>query len=349
VTEPAKDAVENVLDSGMLADGPEVRAFESEFAEYCGTDHGVAVANGTAALHAALHGVGIGEGDTVLTTSMSFVATANTIRLVGAEPVFVDIDPETYNLDPQDAATTLAERDIDAIVAVHLYGLPAEMNALRRLADEHDAWLIEDAAQAHGATYQGDRVGSLGDVACFSFYPTKNMTTGEGGVVVSDNEDVIERTRRFINHGRNGKYDHVSVGHNFRMTSVAAAMGRVQLERLPEMIETRRRNARLLTEGLTETAVEPPTVPEHVEHAYHQYTVRVDDRDRFIEHLESHDVGTGVYYPKAIHEQPAYDDYDVMLPRTERATDEVVSLPVHHNVSAAECDQIVEAVEAYDV
>ena len=290
LSETGKERVREVLDSGMLADGPEVRAFEDEFADYCGVDHGVATSNGTTALHAALEGLGIGNGDTVLTTPFSFVATANTIRLAGATPVFADIDPETYNLDPQSVAQVAREMGgVDAIMAVHLYGLSSPMDDLQAIADEHGAYLIEDAAQAHGAEYEGRQVGSIGDVACFSFYPTKNMTTGEGGMIVTDDLDVADRAAQYINHGRDGSssYAHTSVGHNFRMTSIAAAIGRSQLQQLPEFIHSRRHNACRLTEGLESTSVETPVEPEGSTHVYHQYTVRTSDRDRLQLHLDA--------------------------------------------------------------
>ena len=342
-----KDAVSEVIDSGMLADGPEVRAFETEFAEYCGVDHAVATSNGTTALHAALEALGIGDGDRVLTTPFSFVASANAIRFTGADPVFADIDIATYNLDPHAVETVLREQDIDAIVAVHLYGLPAPMNHLQDLAETYDVPLVEDAAQAHGATVDGERVGSLGDVGCFSFYPTKNMTTGEGGMITTDRADVADRAAQFINHGRDDTYEHETLGHNFRMTSVAAAMGRVQLERLPEYIEARRANARQLTEGVAASPVTTPIVPPNRRHVYHQYTVRVDERESFVEFLDEQDVGTGVYYPTPIHEQPAYDAFDGSFPVAEQAARDVVSLPVHPNVSSGEINHVINAVQNY--
>lgn len=344
----AKDRVEAVLDSGMLADGPEVRKFEDEFADYCEVEHGVATANGTTALHAALEALGIGEGDTVLTTPFSFVATANTIRFAGAKPVFADIDPETYNIDPEAAATTAHEHDVDAIMPVHLYGLPADMDPICELADDLDVPVIEDAAQAHGATYDGDRVGALGDVACFSFYPTKNMTTGEGGMIVTERDDVAEAAAQFVNHGRTESYDHATLGHNFRMTSMAAAIGRVQLDRLPDFIKARQANAAKLTDGLAETSVVTPTEPEGMTHAYHQYTIRTDDRDALQDLLDDHGIGNGVYYPKCIHDQLAYEDIEVTAPEAEAAATEVLSLPVHPSVSSDDVDQITGVIQQYD-
>jgi len=342
-----KDAVSEVIDSGMLADGPEVRAFEAEFADYCGVDHAVATSNGTTALHAALKALGIGDGDRILTTPFSFVASANAIRFTRAEPVFADIDIATYNLNPHAVETVLREQDIDAIVAVHLYGLPASMNHLQDLAETYDVPLVEDAAQAHGATVDGRRIGSLGDVGCFSFYPTKNMTTGEGGMITTDRADVADRAAQFINHGRNDTYEHETLGHNFRMTSVAAAMGRVQLERLPGYIEARRANARRLDTGLADSTVTTPLEPPNRRHVYHQYTVRVNERDAFVDFLEERDVGTGIYYPKSIHEQPAYDGFDGPFPVAEQAATEVVSLPVHPNVSSEDVNRIINVAQDY--
>ncbi len=348
LTEAEKERVDAILDSGMLADGPEVREFEAEFADYCGASHGVATSNGTTALHTALKALEIGEGDRVLTTPFSFIATANAIRLAGAEPVFADIDPVTYNLDPESAREVADEEDIDAIVPVHLYGLPAEMEPLSELADELGVPLIEDAAQAHGATYDGARVGSFGDAACFSFYPTKNMTTGEGGMVVTDRDDVMERARQFINHGRTDTYAHATVGHNFRMTSIAAAIGRAQLERLPEFIEARRSNAERLTDGLAESSVTVPTESDHTTHVYHQYTIRTSDREELAEYLGENGVGAGVYYPACIHEQPAYDEFECTAPNAEDAAASVLSLPVHPNVSDEDIDHIIQVIRNYD-
>ncbi len=342
------EAVRSILEDGMVADGPEVRRFESSFAEYCGADHAVGVANGTAALHAALEGLGIGDGDRVVTTPLSFVASANAIRLAGATPVFADVDPHTYNLDPDAARRAVRETNADAILAVHLYGLPAEMDAFQEIATDEDVFLVEDAAQAHGARYRGEPVGSFGDAAAFSFYPTKNMTTGEGGMVLTNDEEVAERAASYVNHGRtgDGTYAHARLGHNYRMTSIAAAMGRVQLERLPEWVESRRANARRLTEGLEDVpGIEPPTEPTTRDHAYHQYTVRCENRDELRERLADDGIGSGVYYPTTIHQLGAYEGYDDVTPIAERATEEVLSLPVHPTLTDGDLERIVEAVE----
>lgn len=348
ISEEAKQRVNEVLDSGLLADGPQVRKFEDEFADYCGVDHAIATANGTTALHAALEGLGIGEGDTVLTTPFSFIATANAIRFTGAKPVFVDIDPETYNMDPTVVSATARKHNVDAIMPVHLYGLPAAMDPIREVADDLGVPVIEDAAQAHGATYNDELVGSLGDVSCFSFYPTKNMTTGEGGMILTDHAEVADAAARFVNHGRTDSYEHAEVGHNFRMTSIAAAIGRSQLNRLPKFIQRRQRNASQLTEGLVETELITPVTPEDRTHAYHQYTVRTSSRNDLQKHLDEHDIGYGVYYPRCIHNQPAYERVQAEAPSAETAAKEVLSLPVHPNVSRTDINEIIDTIHAYD-
>ena len=354
IGEAERARVDEVLASGRLAAGEEVDRFEAAFADYCDVDSAVATANGTAALQAALTAVGIGEGDRVVTTPLSFVATANAVRLAGGEPVFADVDPETLTLDPDAVEAVLEARDdVAAILVVHLYGLPADVERFRELADAHDVALVEDAAQAHGATVDGRRVGSFGDAACFSFYPTKNMTTGEGGMVTTDDDAVADRVRSFVDHGRTadgGSYEHARTGHNLRMTEMAAVMGREQLTRLPFFTERRRRNARRLTDALAETPLEPQTVPDGRRHVYNQYTVRCPDREAVRERLESAGVETRVYYPTPIHEQPAYDGHDVSLPHAEAAAESVLSLPVHPGVADDDVDRIARAaVEATGV
>ena len=345
-----KARVLEVMESGMIADGPEVRNFEEEFAAYSGADHGIATSNGTTALHATFEALGIGAGDTVLTTPFSFIASANSVRFTGADVTFGDIDPETYNLDPHAVEARLREgADVDAILAVHLYGLPAELDHLGELADEYGVPLVEDAAQSHGAEYRGRKVGSFGDAACFSFYPTKNMTTGEGGMVTTNRDDVAAGIRQYINHGRGGDdpYLHAEVGHNFRMTSIAAAIGRAQLARLPDYIDARRSNAARLTDALSGSALRAPAEPDHMRHVYHQYTVRCDDRDALMNHLDADGIGHGVYYPIPIHRQPPYEGGGD-APIAERAAEEVLSLPVHPNLSERDLDRIVDSLDRYD-
>ncbi len=349
VGDAERDRVLDVLADGQLADGPVVRKFESEFAAFTGADHAVATTNGTTALHAAFEGLGIGDGDTVITTPFSFVASANAIRHAGAEPVFADVDPDTLTLDPDSVAEVVANRDdVAAILAVHLYGTHAEMRQLQDIAADHALALVEDAAQAHGAEYRGEPVGTLGDVACFSFYPTKNMTAGEGGMVTTEHDGVAERIRQFCDHGRTSGYEHANVGHNFRMTSLCAAIGRAQLGKLPSYNATRRENAAYLAERLDATTVDPVVEPDHVRSVYHQFTVRSDDRDALREHLSERGVDTGVYYPIPIHKQDAYADVDAEFPVAERAAERVLSLPVHPGLSPNDLDAVADAVASFD-
>ena len=339
----------DVLDRGQLADGPDVRAFEDAFSSYCDADHGVATANGTTALHAALGALGISRGDRVVTTPFSFVATANAIRLCGAEPVFADVDPVTFTLDPVEVrrAIEAADGDVDAILAVHLYGLPAPMEELREIATEYDVALVEDAAQAHGATVDGRPVGALGDAGCFSFYPTKNATCGEGGMVVTDDEALADDVAQFVNHGRSDQYDHERVGHNFRLTSVGAAIGGAQLRKLPRYTAARRRVAERYTEALSNVpSVDAPTEPPGMHHVYHQYTVRTEHRDELRDALADADVDTAVYYPTPIHRQPAYDREE-RFPVAERLASEVLSLPVHPDLTGAEVDRVATVLEGF--
>jgi len=345
-----KTAVEQVLDSGSLASGEEVERFESEFASFSHTSHGIATSNGTTALHAALHAAGIGPGDRVVTTPFTFIATANAIRFTGAEPVFADIDPQSYNIDPQSVESTIQAHDgeIDALLVVHLYGHPVDMDALSDIAARYDIPVIEDAAQAHGATHRGKPVGSLGDVGCFSFYPTKNMTTGEGGMVVTDNDEIAARTRQFIDHGRSDRYEHERLGHNFRMTNVAAAIGRSQLQRLPLFVHERRQNAMRLYDGLQDCSFSLPREAPRTTHAYHQFTIRSERRDELKNHLDEFGIDTGVYYPIPVHEQPAYAEHSVSAPAAERASDEVLSIPVHPQLSDDELNAVITALEYFD-
>jgi dTDP-4-amino-4,6-dideoxygalactose transaminase len=345
ISEAAKEAVVEVLDSGMLADGEVVRAFEEEFAEFVGVEHAVATSNGTTALQVMLEAAGIGEGDVVVTTPFSFVASANAIVHSGAEPAFADINPETFNLDSDAVRELLAAHDdVTAIMPVHLYGLPAAMDEFREIAEEHDLLLFEDAAQAHGATFKGESTGALGDAGAFSFYPTKNMTTGEGGMVTTDNPELAERAGQLIDHGRTGRHEHVEVGYNFRMTNVAAAIGRDQLKRLPRWVKRRRENAAVMDEALSAVnGVDVPIEPSSRTHTYHQYTVRVSEREQLLIELDDAEIEYGVYYPMTIPRQPAYN-LSESEPVARRASETVVSLPVHPEVGADDIERIVSTV-----
>jgi dTDP-4-amino-4,6-dideoxygalactose transaminase len=337
-------AVDRVMQSGMLAQGPEVAAFEQEFAAVVGGRHSVAVNSGTSALHLAFLAGGIGPGDEVIVPSFSFAATANAVALTGATPVFADIELDTFNLDPRSAEAAITPRT-RAIMPVHLYGHPAAMGELAALAERHDLMLFEDAAQAVAASLDGTPVGAFGVAASFSFYPTKNMTSGEGGMVTTADPDVARSVRLLRNQGMEKRYENEVVGFNTRMTDIHAAIGRVQLTKLAGWTAKRQSNAAFLTEHL-EGVVTPVTAPGAV-HVWHQYTIRVvdHDRDAFADELSARGVASGVYYPTPIHRLPSFR-LERDLPATEQAAAQVLSLPVHPALSDADLDTIVEAVNA---
>jgi len=339
-------AVAAVLASGQLAQGPRVAEFEERFAAYCGVGHAVAVSSGTMALWLALLAHDIGPGDEVITTPFSFIATGNAILYAGATPVFVDIDPETFNIDPAQVEAAITSRT-RAILPVHLYGLPCDMPRLMAIAARHHLAVIEDACQAHGAAIDGRRAGSFG-TGCFSFYATKNMTTGEGGMLTTDDAAVADRARVLRAHGMRQRYYHERLGYNFRMTDVQAALGLVQLERLPTLTTRRRANALFFGSALgDQPELFLPHVEPGYEHVYHQYTIRVPGtRDAFREGMTARGVGTDVYYPRTIPRQDVYRDlgYSDFLPVAEAATQEVVSLPIHPALSPTELEQIAYAV-----
>jgi dTDP-4-amino-4,6-dideoxygalactose transaminase len=341
--------VEAVLRSGFIAQGPKVAEFEEKFADYTGTRHAIATSSGTTALHVALLCAGIGKGDEVITTPFSFAATANSVLYTGAKPVFVDIDPKTYNINPEKIEEAITDKT-KAIMPVHLYGQPADMDPICKIAEDHDLKVIEDAAQAHGAIYHGRKVGSIGDMACFSFYPTKNITTGEGGIITTDDDAFDKDARAIRAHGESERYEHVTLGYNFRMTDIAAAIGVVQIKRLEEFNEKRIENAEYLTEQINSIeGIEPPYVSKNVRHVFHQYTVRVKDgkRDELREFLNNEGIGTGIHYPRPIYKQKLYEDlgYTADCPEAEKAAAEVLSIPVNPTLSAEDFGKIVSVLQ----
>ncbi|HEY5184823.1 MAG TPA: DegT/DnrJ/EryC1/StrS family aminotransferase [Actinomycetes bacterium] len=335
-------AVDRVLASGMVAQGPEVAAFEQEFAALVDGRTCVAVNSGTSGQHLGLLARGVGAGDEVIVPSFTFAATANSVALTGASPVFVDIEPNYFCLDPRAVEAAITERT-KGIMPVHLYGHPADMTALLDVAERHGLEIYEDAAQAHSASWQGRPVGTFGAFAMFSLYPTKNMTSIEGGMVSCADDETARMVRLLRNQGMERQYENEVVGLNNRMTDVHAAVGRVQLRKLAGWTKTRQRNAAFLSANL-EGVVVPPTAPGAA-HVYHQYTIRVtEDRDRFRTALaEEHGVGSGVYYPIPNHRLPSFRR-ELDLPETERAASEVISLPVHPSLSQGDLEQIVHAV-----
>jgi dTDP-4-amino-4,6-dideoxygalactose transaminase len=336
-------AVDAVMASGMLAQGQEVADFESEFAQTLLDGRStVAVNSGTAGLHLGLLAAGVGPGDEVVVPSFTFAATANSVALTGATPVFADIEPDHFCLAADAVRAVVTDRTV-GVMPVHLYGHPADMTALGALCDELGLTLFEDAAQAHGASWQGRRVGTFGTFAMFSLYPTKNMTSGEGGMVATGQDDVARRLRLLRNQGMERQYENEIVGFNARMTNLHAAIGRVQLRKLAGWTSRRQANAAFFDANLT--GVVTPPVADGATHVYHQYTVRVgEDRDGFVAALrEEYGVGSGVYYPIPNHRLPSFG-LELDLPQTERAAAEVVSLPVHPSIDDEDRDRIVTAV-----
>lgn len=334
-------AVVKVMKSGGLAQGPQVLNFEKQFSKFVGDRECVAVNSGTSALHLALLSLGIGPGDEVIVPSFTFAATANSVALTGATPVFVDIDPATYNLNPEliEEAITPKTR---AIQVVHLYGLPADMPRITQIVEKHNLLLIEDAAQAHLAEINGQRVGTFGDAAAFSFYPTKNMTSGEGGMVILKDADAARLCRLYRNQGMEQRYQNEVVGFNLRMTDIHAAIGISQLSKVSKWTEQRKANASYLNSKIE--SVITPLTPNGFSHVYHQYTVRIErNRDLFSKKLSELGIGNSVYYPTQVHKLPSYS-LSLELPNTQSATEQALSLPVHPSLSKKDLNRIVDAV-----
>lgn len=336
-------AAVRVLRSGQVVQGPEVAAFEAEFAAWVDDRHCVAVNSGTSALQLTFLALGLSARDEVIVPAFSFAATANAVRLAGAVPVFADIDPATYCLDPDAVAAAITPRTV-AIMPVHLYGHPAAMDRLTALAAGHGLALVEDACQAHGATLHGRQAGSFGIAGCFSFYPTKNMHALEGGLISTADPDLARTLRLLRNQGMEQRYANEIVGANMRMTDVAAAIGRQQLTRLAEWNARRQANAKTLDSLIR--SVPTPLVADGAKHVYHQYTVRIEgDRQAAMAHLAARGVGCAVYYPTPIHRLTPYAGSGPWeLPETERAAREVLSLPVHPALTEDELVRIAEAV-----
>jgi len=349
-----KRAVLEVLTSGNLAQGKKVEEFEKSFAGYIGTEHAIAANNGTAALHAALLACGIKGGDEVITTPFSFIATANCILYCGAKPKFADIDEKTFNISPEKIEEKITKKT-KALLIVHIYGLPCEMESMLEICEERDLLLIEDACQAHGAEYKGKKAGSFGDAACFSFYPTKNMTTGEGGMITTNDREIAETARLLREHGAKVRYLHEILGYNYRMTDIAAAIGIEQLKKLDKMNERRRANAEIYSKELKNLkGLTLPFAPSYAKHVFHQYTIRINKnskltRDQLAQELKNNGIATGIHYHLPIHLQPLYKKMLKLragaFPASEKAAKEVLSLPVHQSLKEEEVKYIAEKVK----
>jgi dTDP-4-amino-4,6-dideoxygalactose transaminase len=335
-------AIDNVLTNGRYILGPEVEAFEKEFAEYCGVKHAVGVGSGTEALHIALAAMGITNGVEVITTAHTAVATASAIRLCGATPVFVDIDPKTWTLDPRLIEEAITPKT-KAIVPVHIYGQPADLAPILALGVP----VLEDCAQAHGAKYGGRRVGSMGVLGAFSFYPTKNLgAIGDGGAVVTDSDDLAHRMRLLREYGWAERYISSSDGWNSRLDELQAAILRVKLRHLDDDNARRRAIAKKYDEALAGSNVITPAKRDDVEHVYHLYVVTTDRRDELQQHLRDRGIGALVHYPVAVHKQPAYATND-SLPNTERAARTVLSLPMYPELTDDDQEQVIRAVQEF--
>lgn len=346
-------AVNEVMLSGMLAQGPRVAQLETDFANYCGTKHAVAVNSGTAAIHAALYAAGIKAGDEVITVPFSFIATINPILMVGAHPVLVDIDPVTFCMDTTKLEAAITPKT-KAIIPVHLYGQPANQDEITKIAKKHGLVVIEDACQAVGAEYKGKKAGNLGDMGCFSLYATKNIMCGEGGMVTTNDDGMATAIRKFRQHGMSAQYMYDELGYNYRLTDLQAAIAIEQLKKVNRFNSARQNNASLLNEGLNSIeGLIVPTVADNRSHVFHQYTIRITDdfskkRDEFVEQLHEKEIGAGVYYPKPLHVYPHIAKLGYKIgdfPVAEMIADEVVSLPVHPNVSHEDIKTIVNAIK----
>ena len=338
-------AVDRILRSGMLAQGPEVAAFEEEFSKHVGGRHCVAMNSGTSALHLGFIAGGIKPGDEVIVPSFSFAATANSVVLAGGVPVFADIDPKTFNIDPTHVESLITKKT-KAIMPVHLYGHIAAMDELNAIAAKHNLIVFEDAAQGHLASLNGKNSGEFSKVASFSFYPTKNMTSGEGGMCVTDSAEVARMLKLLRNQGQEIRYKNEVVGFNTRMTDIHAAIGRVQLAKLPGWTKKRQENAAYLNANLKNVVV--PHVAPGTTHSYHQYTILIPGkdagkRDEFIKRIGEKGVGSGVYYPTPIHRLPSFN-LDLHLPVTEEIIKECVSLPIYPTLTQEELSTIVSVV-----
>jgi dTDP-4-amino-4,6-dideoxygalactose transaminase len=341
-------AIEDVLADMQLFLGPQTRAFEQEFAHYCGCRYGIGLSNGTDALALALRACKIGPGDEVITVANTFIATVEAIAMVGATPVFVDIDPATYMMDWRQLDQVLTPRT-RAIIPVHLYGYPVEMQPVLEFAHAHGLRVIEDASQAHGATYQGQRVGSFGDIACFSLYCSKNLGAyGEAGICVTNDSDLAASLRLLRDHGSRVRYQHEVLGANARIDEMQAAILRVKLTHLDHWNEARRTHAHAYTEQLSGVVEALPLVRPGSTHVYYVYVVQVQERDRFRQMLEQDGIATGIHYPLPLHLQPACAQYGYtrgMLPVTEAAAERIVSLPMYPELNSGQIETIVTAIK----
>ncbi len=348
VDDEIRSKVIEVINSKRYIKGPEAKAFEREFADYLGVKKAVTTSSGTTALHLIYYALGLGQGDEIIAPSHTFIATVSPAMHLGVKPIFADIDEKTYCIDPEDVRKKITEKT-KAIVAVHLYGHPANMKELREIADEHGLYLIEDACQAHGAELHGKKVGNFGDATAFSFFPSKVMTVaGDGGMVAGNNEEFMEKIAMLRDQGRTTKYEHTELGFNFRMSEILAGVGRIQLEHLEEWLERRNEIASIYSDVLGEHCI-TPKIHENTRHSFYVYTIRVKNRAALQEYLRKHDIASGIYYPIPVHLQPAVKDIisPIPLPVTERVVNEILSLPMHPFMSDEDVYFIAKKIKEF--
>lgn len=340
------DTITQIIDTSSFIMGQAIKEFESKFAEFCGSKHAIGVSSGTSALHLALWALDIGPGDEVITIPHTFIATAEAISMRGAKVVFVDIDPATYTMDVSKLQAAITPRT-KAILPVHLYGHPTDMDPLLEIARKHGLKVIEDCAQAHGAEYKGRRVGSMGDAGCISFFPGKNMgAMGDAGAVVTNDDAIARKVSLLRNHGREGKYEHEMVGYNERMDTLQAAILNVKLPHLDDWNEMRRTHAAEYCAALAGTKIGLPVVAPNCKHVYHLFVIRHPRRDDLQKSLKEKGIATGVHYPLPLHLQPAYADLkhrEGDFPATEKAAKEILSLPMYPEMTS---DMVAEAASA---
>lgn len=344
------DAITPVMESGQFALGPAVAQFEKDFAGYVKAAHAIGVNSGTSALHLALLAAGVGDGDEVITVSHTFIATVAAIRYTGAKPVFVEIAADTYNLDPNRIEEAITE-NTRAIIPVHLYGRPADMDPILEIARRHKLVVIEDACQAHGAEYKGRRCGGMGDLAAFSFYPGKNLGAfGEGGAVTTNSGAYAEKIRSMRHWGQTDRYHHDLPGYNYRMDGIQGAVLSVKLRHIEEWTEQRRERASWYDEVLAESPFDPPTTQAETRHVYHRYVVETEEREALQQWLTKHDIDSGIHYPVPVHLQPVHEDLGYSegdLPITERAASRVFSLPLAPQHTREEIETVASCLRMF--
>ena len=338
-----REAVDRVLRSGIIAQGPEVAEFEKEFANLCGVKYAVAACNGTTAGHLVMLASGIGPGDEVITTPFTFFATASVVIMAGAKPVFVDVEEDGFCLDPSKVEAAITDKT-KAIHPVHLYGELADMPSFMEITKRNNLLLIEDSAQAHSANSWDGNAGSFGKAGWFSFYPTKNMTTSEGGIITTNDEDFANKCKIIRAHGMSAQYQHTEFGYNYRMTDISAAIGREQLKKLPNFNARRREIAEIYNSELSGLVITPKNRRGHV---FHQYTIRSDKRDELRKFLLERKINTGIYYPSLLYTYPSMKEYQSSCPNAEILVKEVLSLPVHPALSDSDVFEVISSIKAF--